>query len=345
MAIQTNNRLTCLLSVLIASLYSQLVFAAGVPANTTISNTATVDYEIGGVAATANATVTFTVVELLDVSLLWQDAANVSSSSRQNNVVITYELTNIGNGSDQYLLAVDGAIAGDDFDIAPIDLEIWIDNGDGLWSSATDTLYTGANGPVLNGGVAGSDAIVIFVVADVQAGLSAGELSNIQLNATSDTANTAGQTGNVGAEIIGAGDGGVNANVGLTGAIANAAGTIEIVSSGVSINKSVTVIDTLGGNDPHTGAILRYRLDVQISGSVAIDNLIIVDPTPAVTTYTPGSIRLNSAVQTDAQDAPADYSDFNVSNANSITVDLSQGSAVSIAPPATFIIEFEVTIN
>jgi uncharacterized repeat protein (TIGR01451 family) len=328
-----------------ALLFQQVCPAAGVPANTTISNTAVIDYEIAGVPLTATANTNFTVVELLDVSLLWQDAANVTAISPANNVVITYELTNTGNGIDQYLLNVDGALAGDDFDLVPANLEIWIDNGDGAWSSVNDTLYNGTNGPTLNGGIAGSDVIVVFVAADVQAGLSVSELSNIRLTAISATANAAGETGNVGAELAGAGDGGVNANVGLTGAIANAVGTIEIVSAGVSINKSVTVIDTLGGNDPHTGATLRYTLDVRVAGSNNISNLLIVDPIPNVTTYTTGSLSLNGIVQTDAQDAPVDYSDFNISNANAITVDLSEAGTVTITLPANFIIQFDVTID
>ena len=340
-----SSRVLLYLIVVVVLLLPRITVAAGVPANTTISNTAIIDYEISGVAASANATSAFTVVELLDVSLLWQDAANVFAMSPENSVVITYALTNTGNGVDQYLLAVDGALAGDDFDIAPVDLEIWIDDGDGIWSAVNDTLYTGSNGPVLNGGVAGSDSVVIFVVADVPAGQPVGALADIRLTATSITADNAGETGNVGAELAGAGDGGVNANVGLSGAIANAAGVIEIVSSGVTINKTVTVIDTLGGNDPHTGATLRYTLDVQISGVNTISNLVIDDPVPNGTTYTAGSITLNGVVQSDALDSPADYSDFNSSNANSITVDLSEGGTRVITPPANFIIEFDVTID
>jgi uncharacterized repeat protein (TIGR01451 family) len=319
--------------------------AAGVPANTTISNTAVIDYEIAGVPLTATATVDFTVVELLDVSLLWQDAANVSSVSPESNIVITYTLTNLGNGIDRYLLTADGALIGDDFDITPADLEIWIDDGDNNWSAISDTLYDGSNGPILNGSLAGSDAVTVFVVANIQAGLTAGDLSNIQLTATSVTADTAGETGNPGAEIPAAGDGGVNANVGLTGAIANDVGTIEIVSAGVSIEKSVTVIDTLGGNDPHTGATLRYTLDIRIAGSNSVSNLRIVDPIPNTTTYTAGSLSLNGAAQTDAQDMPLDHADFNISAANAITVDLSEAGASIIIPPANFIVQFEVTID
>ena len=262
MAYQNKKHYRVLALALALCMHSGLVLALGVPANTTISNTATITYDISGVSEIANATTAFTVVELLDISVVWQDAANVTAIQAENNVVITYEVTNTGNGVEQYLLAVDGALPGDEFDIAAIDLEIWIDDGDSIWSAATDTLYNGSNGPVLNGALASDDSTIVFVLADIPTTVAVGDLTYIELTATSNTANITGEVGNTGAEIIGAGDGGVDAIVGLTGATANDVGTIEIISAGVSVNKSITVIDTIGGNDPHTGATLRYTLDV-----------------------------------------------------------------------------------
>lgn len=344
--IYKNNKLTVsLLFGLWLVLSSEILLALGVPANTTISNTATISYDVSGEIVNINSTSSFVVVELIDISVVWQDAANVSAISAENNVALTFEITNTGNGIEQYLLSVDGVLPGNDFNIAAAGLEIWIDDGDASWSAATDTLYNGSNGPVLNGAVASNDSIIVFVLATIPAAVSVGDLSSIELTAVSSTASAAGEVGNIGAEMIAAGDGGVDAIVGFSGATANEIGTIEIISAGVSISKTVTVIDTIGGNDPHTGATLRYTLDVQIAGSNSIDNLIIVDPIPNITSYTASSITLNSASQTDAQDSPLDFSDFNISNTNSVTVDLSQGGAVTIVPPANFIIEFDVTID
>lgn len=125
------------------------------------------------------------------------------------------------------------------------------------------------------------------------------------------------------------------------------AGAYQVMSP-VIILKSVTVIDTLGGNDPHPGATLRYRLDVTVSGNTPVDNLIISDLIPANTTYTDDSIQLNAATQTDADDAPIDYSraiDILSKPVVSIEVDLSQGGTVPVLPGASNIIIFEVTID
>jgi len=120
------------------------------------------------------------------------------------------------------------------------------------------------------------------------------------------------------------------------------------VMSPVSILKTVTVIDTIGGTDPHPGATLRYRLEVGVSGNTQIDNLIISDVVPANTSYTDGSILLNGVAQTDANDSPIDYSraiDILSKPVISIEVDLSQGGSASVAPGTTNIIIFEVTID
>lgn len=125
------------------------------------------------------------------------------------------------------------------------------------------------------------------------------------------------------------------------------AGAYQILSP-VNILKTVTVIDTAGGTDPHPGATLRYQLDVSVSGNTSVDNLLIADVIPANTTYTDASILLNGATQTDANDAPTDYSraiDILSKPVVSIEVDLSQGGTVSVAPGVTNVIIFEVTID
>ena len=116
----------------------------------------------------------------------------------------------------------------------------------------------------------------------------------------------------------------------------------SVAPSSVVLNKTVTVIDTLGGTDPHAGATLRYQIDVVISGGSNINNLVITDAIPANTTFTPASLLLNGVTQTDVSDVPTDFSEF---NGSSIVVDLSQGGMVSIAPATPNLITFDVTID
>lgn len=336
-----NLSITCLFLIL----YTNMVFAVGVPVNTSINNMATLDYQIGGTPFSVNASSSFSIEERLEAAVTWLDAANVSSVSPSAAAVASYRVTNIGNGIEQYLLSVNGIVGGDDFDIAAPSLQIWIDNGNSVWESGLDTLYTGANGPILDANVIGNDSVVIFVVATIPAGLTPSDIGIVELTATSMTADTGGVAGVEGSQLPANGDGGSIAIVGTSGAQATAQARYEIVSGAVAITKSVTIIDTQGGNSPETGATLRYSLSVQVGGATPVGNLVVTDPIPVNTTYTPNSITLNSVAQSDAADAPIDFADFNISNLNTVTVDLSQGGAVNIAPPAIFTITFEVTIN
>jgi len=116
----------------------------------------------------------------------------------------------------------------------------------------------------------------------------------------------------------------------------------------VILNKTVAVFDTTGGSDPHQGATLQYTIDISVGGSSPVTDLIINDVIPANTIYSDGSMILNGITQTDANDAPLDFSkavDINAKPVTAIEVDLSQGGAVSIMPGENHVIIFEVTIK
>ena len=121
-------------------------------------------------------------------------------------------------------------------------------------------------------------------------------------------------------------------------------GAFEVSGSPVSINKTVTVIDTLGGTDPHVGATLRYQLDVVIVGAGTIDNLVITDPIPANTTYTGDSIVVDGVAQFDTNFATdGDYSEQTGGN---VIVDLSNANPrIITSADSPIIITFDVTID
>ena len=51
-----------------ACVHSSSIFALGVPANTAISNSATISYDVSGEIVTNTITTSFTVLELLDIT-------------------------------------------------------------------------------------------------------------------------------------------------------------------------------------------------------------------------------------------------------------------------------------
>jgi uncharacterized repeat protein (TIGR01451 family) len=116
--------------------------------------------------------------------------------------------------------------------------------------------------------------------------------------------------------------------------------TITVVSSAmVNISKAAVVLDQYGGNQPITGATIHYTLAVTTVGTGTAMNVVITDLLPTNTTYAPGTLKLNSAVLTDAADA--DAGDVGGTTAGTVTVKL--GNLTSASPVQT--IAFDVRIN
>ena len=319
------------LVVLLALALQQPSFAVGTTAGIDITNTATVDYAIGGSSGSATDTVTFRVDEKIDVNLSWQDAANIGVGTPDTNQVLTYLLTNTGNGFDDYRLSVENTGIGvDQFD--PVLADVYLDaNGNGVYNPGVDTQYiAGTNDPVL-----GADAsLVIFVLNNIPTSLNGGDLGNSQLTATSNTI-----SGTSGASFANAGDNNTTAVVGTSGGTSNATGIYEVTNATVSLVKSVVISDPLGGNQPMPGATMTYSINVSVSGPGTATGVVITDPIPTNTTYSVNTLTLNAAALTDVVDA--DVGDVGGTTANTVTVNLSDLTQAS--PVQT--ISFEVIIN
>ena len=314
--------------------------AQGTAAGTTITNTATVAYTLGSdpTPLSAAASGSFVVLETIDVVTVWQDAANVPVNSPHSNGVLTFLLTNTGNGPEAFGLTTDSSISGDDFD--PSVQALWLEtNGTpGLQAGGAtpDTQYQpGLNDPNL----AADGSASIYLLSDIPGSLADGNIGRVRLNAAALTPGAAGAS--AGTELVGAGFNGVNAVVGANQAEGDALGAYEIASVQVTLTKSIQqVLDPQGGNQPCTGARVTYRILVNVSGGGTAQLLEITDAVPNNMTYVPGTIMLNGNPQTDAADAPVDYSDFNVTHSNTVTVYLGDTAA-----PAAQTIDFQTTIN
>lgn len=309
----------------VIALLPAFAWALGTPAGTPVDNTATVDYEIGGVPGTSTSnTDSFLVAELLDTTLASNDAGNVAAFSPDSGIALSFTLTNTGNGSETFALTFDAALGGDQFD--PQAVQIYLDDGDGLFDSAIDTLYApGINDPVL----AADDSRVLFIVGDMPGSLAGGDLGAAQLTATAATG-----SGAPGTAFNGAGDGGVDALVGASGASASDQNAY-VITAYASLAKASVVLDPLGGSSPVPGAVITYTLTFAVPAGVNVTAAQVTDAIPAGTTYQPGSLTLDAAALTDA--TGDDAGEF---AAGSIAVDLG-----NVAGPATHTIVFNVSIN
>lgn len=335
------NLIAQLVLLLALTCFVSSVHAVGTPAGIPITNNVTVTFTLGVTPGVAVDSTVFQVQETINVNLVWQDAANVIVAPGATAQVLTFLLTNTGNGSESFSLALDNSPAVvDDFD--PTNGNVYLDNnGNGIFDgAATDPLYVvGFNDPLLDANAI--DSQIVFVVSDIPAAASSGQVGISELTGSALTAGAAGAP--VGTNLNGLGDGGIDAVVGISQATANATGNYEVSAApiDVSLVKSAQVVNdgsgcTVAPCSPIPGATIRYTVQVNISGVGTVNNLVITDPIPVDTTYSTETITLNGASLTDSS-VDADAGNF---SANTVSVDL---GAISTA--ITHFITFDVTIN
>jgi uncharacterized repeat protein (TIGR01451 family) len=296
-----NVRLACIAPLVVASvtiMFAEPAHATGTVAGTTISNTATATYTDSGgnpVSVPSNQ-VDVRVDELLNVTVVSADPGDVAAQPGATNQILSFTVTNTGNGSEAFRLSPVNAIGGDAFDPATTSLVLDFD-GNGVYDAGIDTVYTaGANDPVL----APDTSVKVFVLSTIPGGATDGQRGQTDLTATAVTG-----SGTAGTSFAGAGQGGGDAVVGATTAAQRAGGFYIVSSATVSFVKSASVLDPFGGTKSVPGAVITYMLVATVSGSGSLANLAAGDPIPANTTYIPGTITSQAVALTDATDADA----------------------------------------
>ena len=393
-----NFRVFSIIFLILSILFAMVPGRAFALAGDAISNIATIDYVIGGIARTQESSptgntvpgvgngtpTTFLEDRLINFSVTSLNATAVPVASGQATVFASFSLVNNGNSPQDFLLTAlnttinpFGAPA-DSIDVLP-PLYVFVESGvsagyqagedtavfvDELAPLAAVTLYVVASMPIASAG----DVAAITLVAQVATSGAVGEglaITNDSNNRISPagtysnggTSVSAGSVVNspntLGVETVFNDPAGASIeDLDSTGLAQDSAGNgqhsdssaFQLQNSPVTINKTLSVIDTLGGTDPHPGAILRYQLDVVVSGTSNINNLVITDSIPANTTYVANSMVLNSVPQTDAAFGVdgIDYAQFSGAD---VVVDLSQGGVVAVVPGTPNIIVFDVTID
>jgi uncharacterized repeat protein (TIGR01451 family) len=272
--------------------------AAGTAAGTNISNTASASYtDSNGKAVTlASNTVQITVDEILNVKVAAADPGNIVTQAGATNQVMTFTVTNTGNGQQPFVLTPSGTIGGDQFD--PTVTSVVIDtNGNGVYDPGVDTVYTrGTNEPVIK-----PDAsIKVFVLSTIPNTATNGNLGLVSL-----TAQPTIGTGTPGTVLAGKGNGGVDAVVGASGAQSTDKNAFAVQQAQMTFVKSAVISDQFGGATPVPGATVTYSLVANVTGSGALSGLVITDTIPPNTTYQAGSMTLQGAALTDAADSDA----------------------------------------
>ena len=302
--------------------------AAGTRAGSVIENTATATFDVGASTASVNSNQhDLQVDELIDVTVDWADPADVPTTPGATGQVLTFTITNNGNGNETYGLTTVSTIGGDNYD--PTVNQIVIDDGDGIYEPGIDAVYVpGTNDPALEPAA----SVTVFVISTTPGGVADTNRGGVQLVAASQTG-----TGAPGANVGGAnaGEGGSDAVVGTSGGDGLDNGFYVVAAATVSLVKSATVADPFGGSDALPGSTVTYTITANTVGGGTLPNLRITDAVPTGTTYVPGSITLGGSPLSDATDA--DAGNF---GAGTVTVNLG-----NVPGGQTRVVTFQVTIN
>ena len=286
-----------LIGTLAAGICALPAHAAGTLAGTSIDNVATATYGDPGDETTINSNpVSLRVDELLDLSIASADPGDVATSPGATGQVLSFTLSNAGNGSEAFALSAQTALGGDDFD--PTFTSIVLDtNGNGAYDAGADTVYVaGSNDPVL----APDASLRVFILSSIPAGAANAARGRARLSATAVTG-----SGDPGTSFAGLGQGGGDAIVGATRAAGDDTGVYAVSAATLSLAKSALIADPFGGTAQVPGATITYTLRASAAGSGSVPNVRVRDAVPAGTSYTAGSITLDGASLSDASDADA----------------------------------------
>lgn len=322
------------------------VLAAGTPVGSSIVNNVSVSYKVNAIDQTAaTASDTFTVDRKINVTVAEVGGAATSVNPGSTSQATTFQVTNLSNDTADFDLSLTQSTT-DDFDISNV--RFYLDNGDGIFNAADDTLVTYIDEL---SATAGSNSVVIHVVGDVPLSATNGQTANVTLVAD---AHAGGGAASLGAELqntAGANTAGIDtvladgASTGDAGAGQGdfAASDSYVVSGAeVTVTKVSSIIDDPinGTNNPKAipGATIQYCITVaNASGAATATNVAVNDELPADVSYLSG---FGIFVDGDAACANGTAGGTYNSAANEIDATLSDVAATEVLS-----VYFRVTID
>ncbi|MFA5989566.1 MAG: hypothetical protein WC803_08180 [Sphingomonas sp.] len=286
--------------------------ADGTSSGTTITNTVTVRYSVGGEAQTpVDAFDTFTVDRKISLTVAEIGSTTTIVSPGQLAAVTSFSVTNTSNATLDFALSVVQQSGGgaahsgtDTFDVSNI--RIYQDAaGAGAGSFGPEDVPIAYLDELSEDGSA-----TVFIVVDIPTGRVTGDVAGVALAATAREGGAAASQGAAIAETSGANTAGVDtvfadgagATDGARDGAFSAYDDYTAQAAAISVSKSSQVISDPfnGASSPKLipGAVVEYCIIVRnASGGADANNVTISDTLPPETTYLPSfGIRADGSV-------------------------------------------------
>ncbi|MDP4574829.1 hypothetical protein Q9K02_06710 [Qipengyuania sp. G39] len=295
---RTSRLLGAVSIVPLIALGASPALAAGTDAGTTIQNTVSVSYQVGGVTQNdQEATDEFVVDRKIDLTVAEVGGTQTVVSPGSTQQVTTFQVTNLSNDTADFGLTVDqqaggaGAFGGtDNFDTT--NTLIYVDtDGDGDWTDEVAVTYIDELAP--------DETRTIFVVSDVPIDQVTGDVATVILTATAYAGGTAGSQGallatsatnTVDAVDTVLADGAGETDAQYDGAF-SAADDYVVSAAALTVTKISSVIEdpVSGTTNPKAipGATIQYCISVtNAAGSATATGVNVTDDVPTGLTYT-----------------------------------------------------------
>ncbi|MDZ3830972.1 MAG: hypothetical protein U0S50_04035 [Sphingopyxis sp.] len=328
--------------------------AAGTTAGTSVTNTATVDYQVGGVAQGQQSASNSFVVDR-KINLLVEEVADATTFvvPGETSAVTTFQLTNSSNEILDFLLTASQIVGGtathggtDTFNVTNV--RVYRDNG------TTGTVGSYDPGDALVTYIdelAPDTPIRLFVVADIPTGLATGAIAGVQLRATALEGGGGGTQGAAVSQTSGANTAGkdtvfadgIGVNDGNRDASHSDADDYTVRTATLTVTKSSRVVsDPFNGtSNPKMipGATVEYCIAVANAGGGAdASSVTINDSVPGQLSFVAGTIRLNGTVTGGTCNADGVAG-------GSYAAPIVSGTIASVAAGATRTLIFQATVN
>ena len=258
----------------------QNLFSVGVTAGTVIKNTAYLDYVVESIVMKSKSNELIDIVDQkLDMNMVCQESSSVIVEPGDMKRTMRFMLTNNGNGEDSYVLT---PIEGKSVDFSVSNIAVYIDNDDGIFSEAEDTLVT-----------------ELTLLADETASLFL--VSNIPTDAEKRSSNGLKVDSLIQGDLL---YGEFKKLDNFYALVANteegksALCTYEVPSIVLELEKTAT----LSSDKLYKGTKIHYAIGVKAIGTGTLENVVVKDAIPEGTTYVKGTLKLDGKLVDDSNE-------------------------------------------
>ncbi|MEQ6341116.1 MAG: hypothetical protein M3A44_05530 [Gammaproteobacteria bacterium] len=351
---------------------SHSALAAGTVAGTSVSNSATINYQVGAIsqpAITSNA-VAFVVDKKVNMTVVTTDAAAVSVTPGSSNNIVTFTVTNTSNDTMDFSLTSQALVGGtakftgtDNINASAV--SVFVESG------ATPGYQSAQDTATFIDELAADSSKTVYIVGTFPTGLSNGDIATYGMIAEARAAGGASSLGaaltqDTGADnpstvqiVFGDGTGTDDAS---RDAKHSDRSDFKVVTATLAVTKSSSVISDPFNNTTNPkaipGAVIEYTITITNAASAATASSISVADSLnseitggrlAFNTTTYGATQgiqvtapnINAGVATALTNgSDADQGDFNVTAGNTVTV-----TGISLTGGQSATVKFRVTVQ